>query len=416
MTAWARTTMVLAVVAAAGTFTVTGTEPEEGLAGCAEAQSAADPWQALETCRAELEMRPDDAALVRAVAALEYEEGDPDASAALWARLEELEGRSLETELGRGAALWRAGRVEEAEAVLRDAVERSGATEAAVDLVELLLEHQRWEDAAAAASEAIEGAPATCRLYELRGLAAAGEGDDEAAAADFARAAQRGCPPYRWATLGVLPERVDADPYRRLLDPAELTDGLGAVDDAECELRLRLLDLVLAPSAAPAITDVVAGRDRLELRYAGLGLLEELGPAAVESWRRLLADDDFVLRKLVLRRIREQRDPVYREVLERHLERGDAPGNMALTRLALGELMLDVGERGRAEALLGAIPADDPLYALGRISLADSAEAAGELAAALRYLEQAQVADPEVHVQLGRVDKLRSAVEAGAGS
>ncbi len=416
MTAWTRTIGVLVAVAAAGAFTVTGTEADVGLPSCTEARAAGDPWQALEACRAELEARPDDVRLVREVARLEYEEGDADAAAALWARLEQLDGWTVETALGRGAALWRAGRVEEAEAVLRDVVERSGSTEASAELVELLLEHQRWDEAAAAASEAIEDAPGSCRLYELRGLAAAAGGDDDGAAGDFARAVERGCPPYRWATMGVLPERVAAEPYRRLLDPEELTDGLGEVDDAECELRLRLLDLVLVPSAAPAITDVVVGRDRLELRYAGLGLLEELGPAAVESWRQLLATDDFVLRKLALRRIREQRDPVYMELLERHLERGDTPGNVALTRLALGELMLDAGEGRRGEALLDAIPADDPLYALGRISLADSAEAAGALAAALRYLEQAQAADPEVHVQLGRVDKLRSAVDAGAGS
>jgi len=415
MTAWTRTIVGLAAVAAAGTFTATGTEAEVGLPSCSEARAAGDTWQALEACRAELAAQPDDVGLLREVARLEYEEGDADASAALWARLEKLDGWAVETALGRGAALWRAGRIEEAEAVLRDAVGRSGSTEASTALVELLLEHHRWDEAATVASEAIEDAPDSCRLYELRGLAAAGDGDDDTAAGDFARAVERGCPPYRWATLGVLPERVEAEPYRRLLDPEELTAGLMAVDDRECELRLRLLDLVLAPSAAPAITDVVVGRDRLELRYAGLGLLEELGPAAVESWRRLLSDDDFVLRKLALRRIREQREPVYRELLERHLERGDTPGNMALTRLALGELLLDAGDRGRAGSLLDAIPADDPLYALGRISLADSAEAAGELAAALRYLEQARAADPEVHVQLGRIDKLRSDVEARDG-
>lgn len=377
---------------------------------CAAARASGEPWQALEACQAELAERPDDVELMTIVAELEYDEGEPETAVALWRRIEQRQGWSLATARRLGTALWRAGQFDAAEATLRDAVARGGSPEAAADLVQLLLDLSRWDDATTAATAAITADPDLCQLYELRGLAAAGADDHAAAAADFARAVQHGCPPYRWATLGIVPEHLDAPPYRQLLDAKALTADLAAVDDHECELRLRLLEQVLTPAVAPAITDAVVGRTTLEVRYAGLGLLEQLGAKALPSWQRLLANDDFILRKLALRRIREQRDPVFAPLLEHHLEAGaDTPGNLSLTRLALAELDLDAGDIAHATSLLDAIPVADTLYAIGRVDLADHAEADGDAAAALAYLEQALAADPAVHIAEGRLDKLRGA-------
>ncbi len=166
----------------------------------------------------------------------------------------------------------------------------------------------------------------------------------------------------------------------------------------------------MRPVTGSAIADQVLGRHRLEIRYAGLGLLSRLGAAAMGEWPRLLVADDFILRKLTLRRIRENADPAFVPLLEQHLEKGeDTPGNLNLTRLTLGELLLGLGRVEDAGSLLAAIPAADPLYAVGRVALADHAEAAGEISAALDYLEQALAASPEVYVERDRLDKLRRA-------
>lgn len=383
---------------------------------CSEARSAGEPWQALEACREALAASPDDLELMRVVAGLEFDEGEPEAAVELWQKIQATEGWQVTTARRLAAAQWRAGEFDAAEATLRDAITRTDAPEAATDLVRLLLDRSRWDDATAAATAAIAATPDDCRLYELRGLAAAGAGDHDAAATDFGRAVEHGCPPYRWATLGVVPEHLDAAPYHRLLDPNELVAGLDRVDDDECELRLRLLEQVLTPAVAPAITDVVVGRTTLEVRYAGLGLLARLGAQVLPSWQRLLADDDFILRKLALRRIRELDDPAFAPLLEAHLEAGtDTPGNLALTRLALAQLKLDEGDVAGGAALLDEIPTDDPLYAVGRVALADRVEADGDAAAALGYLEQALAADPAVHVAEGRLEKLRGAVAAAGG-
>jgi tetratricopeptide (TPR) repeat protein len=112
-----------------------------------------------------------------------------------------------------------------------------------------------------------------------------------------------------------------------------------------------------------------------------------------------------------LRRIREIGDPVFVPLLETHLEAGkDTVGNLALTRLTLGELYLASGDVKGAGVLLSQIPTDDPLYAIGRIALADHAEASGDPATALSYLEEALATSSEVYVDRDRLDKLRRTV------
>jgi len=247
-----------------------------------------------------------------------------------------------------------------------------------------------------------------CEFVEDWGLAEAGRGRDERAVELFGKAVADGCPSFRWASRGVMPERVAEPAYRGLLRPEALVADLEKLDDRECLQRFDLLRMVVTPEVAPAVAEQVIGRSTAQVRFAGLGLLSDLGGSAVDSWAAILASDDFVLRKHALRRIRQLHNCAFEPVLSQHLELEELSGNRSLTLLALGELLLDGGEAGRGENLLRSIPEDDALFPVALLSLADRAEARGEYQAALALVDEVRSADPEFRIDPERVDRLRT--------
>ena len=384
--------------------------------GCAELVEMGEKEYALVVCQKEFDDSLQDPVAIRRLAELEFKYGDSERSLELWQSLIDLEGWSQEAASGKAMALWRAGKRDDADKLFHENLERDGSEPAYTDLISFLLAFNRWPEAVEVADKAMSAYPETCGYAELAGVAEAGQHNDTRAAELFARAVDKGCQQYRWATLGPVPQRLTEPPYMKLLIPTELVAGLREVSDRECEQRFRLLGAVVTAEVAPLITDEVLLRDKLEVRFEGLGLLSRLGSSVMTSWQRLLADDDFLLRKYTLRRIRELGDPAFIQLIEKHLSDEKSKRNLALTRLTLAELLLVKGEADRADQLVREIPPDDPRFAVGLTSLADAAEERGDIAMALRFLDEALAADPEVFVDRQRLDKLRADVEKTEGT
>lgn len=400
------------VAAEEGPAVVAAEVPVPGAdANCVELVEMGEPNDALIVCREEFEEAAQDPAAIRRLAELEFKFGDPGRSVELWSSLIDLEGWTQDAASGQAMALWRAGEKEEAEKVFRKNLERGESQPAYTDLISFLLAFSRWPEAAEVAAAAMTAYPETCGYAELGGVAKAGQDDNEGAAELFAKAIENGCPPYRWTTLGPVPQHLDNPAYHRLIKPAGLVEGIREVSDRECEQRFQLLALVVTADVAQQITNEVLLRDKLEVRFEGIGLLSQLGSSVLASWQKLLADDDFVLRKYTLRRIRELRDPAFIPLVEEHLGKEKSKSNLALTRLTLAELLLVQGDAVRAEALVREIPNDDSRFAVGLTSLANSAEERGDIGAALRFFDEALAADSEVYVDRERLAKLRADVE-----
>lgn len=373
---------------------------------CAEAVEKGIMEAAVEPCRAELAAEPDSERLIRLGARVEFAEGDPALSAELWQQLLDREGWNDAAARGRAMALWRAGEIPAAEALLRQRVEREPSPSPRHDLIDFLLGFDRFEEAARLAASASADFPEDCLFFEDQAVATAGLGDDARAVELIAKAVASGCSRFQWTTRGVLANRVDHPAYRPLLEPSLLVEGLAKLDNDECVQRLRLLRPVFTPAQAPAVTDEVLNRKTAEVRLAGLGLLASLGGRAAPSFTRLLASDDFILRKRVLREIREIHDPAFLPLLEQHLEREPLPGNRSLTALALGELLLDGDRAKEGERLLLGIPSDQPTYPVARLVLAQWADKRGEPDRARALVEEARAVEPKLFVDRALLERL----------
>jgi len=375
--------------------------------------AAGQSEEALAPCREALAAEPDDHELVPILADLEFRYGDPARSAELWQWLLAHGGWQPDPARGYAMALWRSGRPAEAEPVFREIARRSPSTRASLDLVRYLLGMDRWADAAEAASGALALHRESCELEEALGGALAMLDRDDQAAEHFARAVRSGCPPYGWTRIGPVPDRLDLPAYRALLVPGELISGLDDLDDTQCFFRFQLLARVMVPEAAPAVTDQVLKRRTAQVRIAGIGLLAAVGSQASGSWARLLASDDFVLRKQALRKIRLLDDDAFIPMLEAHLGREELPGNSNLTALALGALLLEGKDPARGQALLEAIPSDDPSYPHARLRLLDLAEAQGDDRLAAERLGEIRAVAPEFWIDPERESRLRAAAGLG---
>jgi tetratricopeptide (TPR) repeat protein len=363
---------------------------------------------ALQSCRDALAASPDDVEIMRALAQLEFDVGDAARSVELWTVLLQPEWHP-DIARGRAMALWRSGQLDETESALREIVDRAPSTAARVDLIRFLLATDRPRQAAQLAAEQVETDDA-CQLDELWGEALSALDENEAAAARFASAVGKGCPPFRWTRLGRVPGLLDRPEYLALLDPEALVTGLDSLDDEQCLVRFELLRMVMTSEVAPEVTDQILNRSSANLRLAGLALLSMTGAQSLTSWERLLSSDDFVLRKHTLRRIRQLREPSFVPVLEKHLEREALPGNANLTALALGELYLDGDDPAKGVTLLEGIPPDDPAYPTARMTLLDRAEAAGDLAAAADFLRQIRAVAPDFWIDPEREARLTTGV------
>jgi hypothetical protein len=400
-----------------GVLSSTGGAAEDPAGGdpaeCLELEAAGDP-AALQSCRAAFEASPGDLDVIAALADLEFRLGDSARSARLWGMLLE-GGWDPDAARGQAMALWRAGRMDEAEAVLRELVELEATTRATVDLSRFLLAMDRPAEASDAVAARVTTGDSSCELELIWGEAMAAVDDHAAAAKHFGASVDQGCPAFAWTRVGRVPGELDQPAYRSLLTPQRITADLDSLDDEQCLERFELLKPVMTAAVAPTVTDQILDRRTAEVRLAGIGLLSGVGSATAESWQRLLLSDDFVLRKHALRRIRQLEDPAFAPMLEDHLVREPLPGNRSLTALALGELLLDGADPDRGVGLLEGIPATDPSYAAARMTLLDRAEEAGDLAAAYGYLTQIRAAAPEYWIDPDREASLASAAAAESG-
>jgi len=381
---------------------------------CAEMVAAGEEMPALLACRDELEYNPGSPEMMRLVARLEFDSGDPLRSAELWQRLIDREGWSYEAARAKAMAVWRGGAPLEAETIFRQIIDRSPTAAAHEDLVTYLLAFDRCVEAAGLAAQSAERFPEHCWFQESVGVAEACQDHHAKAAEAITKAIAAGCPRYAWTQRGALSNALDRAEYRPLLRAQELAQGLRQLDDNACRRRMDLLKPVMSAEVAPAITDEILERTTASVRFAGLGLLSRVGSQSLPSWKRLLASDDFLLRKYTLRRIREQHDPAFIPLVEEHLEREPLPKNKNLTRYVLGDLLLGAGQIERGEALLWEIPEDDLLFPVARLVLSERAEAAGDDALALKLVDQAKATSPTVYVDPQRVRRLREVLSLPA--
>ena len=96
------------------------------------------------------------------------------------------------------------------------------------------------------------------------------------------------------------------------------------------------------------------------MRLTGLGLLATLGGRAAPSFTRLLASDDFILRKRVLREIREIHDPAFISG-PRAARRARAAARRPLPDPPRPRRAAATGDRAEeGERLLLGVPSDQP--------------------------------------------------------
>jgi tetratricopeptide (TPR) repeat protein len=371
--------------------------------------------RALPLCREELERAPRSIELMRLNALAEGEAGNLRRAIELWQQLIEREGWQHAYAHGWAAALWRMDAMDEAEAVLRDNIERTTTPLAHQSLIRLLLSLERWDDALEAAEQASEAYPDECGFVEAQGVAEAEMGHHERASELLAAAMDKGCTAERWANYEVFAPHLYRSTYRRLLNADDLTRDLSQLDDFECRQRMRLLRSVMRPEVAPLITREILARSDIDVRLAGLALLYELGPGAVDAWQRLLVEGDADLRALTLRPLRAVHDAAFVPLLEAHRQREESPELKALTSLALGESLVAAGDPVRARSVLETVPVSTAAYSQARLALATLAEQRGDPAAALELIEQATAADPELRIDPRRLADLEAAVTATQG-
>ncbi len=370
-----RTMILMAVlvvpVLAAGREPGVGTKTgrEDPAARCVVATAQGEFASALEPCREAAEGGALDVHVLEAAARAELEAGDPARSEAIWRRLIDAHGWQWPWAQGLARSLWRQERTAEAEAVLRDAVERDSSPGPARELVAFLMEFSRWDDAAEAARAALRRFPGDCTLHESLGVAEAGLGEDTRAARAIRKALELGCPPLRWTKRGEIPHRIDRPEYRKLLDPRTLVAGLDALPEGEALHRLRLLELVPDPAVAPEVADAILRSRSAPVKLLGLHILQGFGKAAAPQWEAILSAPDLMLRKHALRMIVRTDEPFLVPILERRLDEEKAPHNLGLVRIALARRIAET-DPGRARKLLEAIGEDDPSLPLAKEVLA----------------------------------------------
>lgn len=400
---------VLSVLAMAVAVAGWGVEAGDAdRAGRCRALAEADDPLAVAACRDALSAQPGNVELQETLAAVEHRHGDPEHALTLWQSLLESKGWLAERARGEAMALWRTGRTAQAEAALRELVRRDPSVAAREDLIRFLLSFDRAEEAASEAESAAVVFPDRCEIQELWGEALSARADHAGAASHFSLAVELGCPPFRWTAMGTVPQNLDGPAYLALLRPNELVAGLQDLEESQVLRRFELLRHVMVSEAAPAVADQILGRRSPEIRLAGLGLLAAVGGTALDSWTRVLAADDLMLRKNALRRIGELRDPTFLSLLEAQLAREPLPGNRNLAALALGELLIDGIDTSRGRTLLEAIPEKDSSFPAARLGLSELAEQDGRYLEAVELLDEARAAGPGVWIDPEREMRLRS--------
>lgn len=295
-----------------------------------------------------------------------------------------------EAALDRATALWRGGKLAEAESEMRAVLEKTRSTRSAELLVRFLLTFDRFAEVPLVASDALGRDPKNCTLAESWGVAEAAAGRVEAAASLFRRAIRNGCPPLRWTGLGPMPSLLSNPAFADLLDPRRVLDGIGSLPEGEAVSRLSLLAVNLDERAALPLADLVRTTTWGSVRRTAVALLGRLGAGPMKAWSRILASGNILARRVALQQILQIDSQAFAPLLAEYLERESLPGNRALASLSLARLRAEEGRTPEATALLREIPEGEELYPVALADLATIAEKEGRAAEAASLRDQAR--------------------------
>lgn len=330
---------------------------------CLQLVETGQAAEALAPCREALAADPrGDRALQVAAAAAETAEGEPETACRIFEGLLAAGPLSPEESALYARALLRNGRPEEAEATLRQSLERGTSLEAFQLLLDLRLSLGRTAGAEEDIRRALAAFPRDCGLRESSAALYGLLGRDGDAAREARQAVAQGCDPFGWARRPGMAERLGNPAYRTLLAPGAVASGLPGLDDGEVRFRLQILEKTMGPEAVPALAQDLLRRSDYGIRLREIHLLLSQGPGGLPALEEVLGRGDLLLRKMVLRQILFSGEPHWIPLLENQLGREAAPGNRTLAALALAKAYAQAGRRAEAAALLRSIPEGDPLY------------------------------------------------------
>ncbi len=297
-----------------------------------------------------------------------------------------------EAALDRATALWREGKLAEAEAEMRAVLARTRSTRATELLVRFLLGFSRFAEIPPLASDALERDPKSCALAESWGVAEAAAGRVEPAASLFRRAVRNGCPPFRWTGIGPMPGLLSNPAFADLLDPRRVLDRIGSLPEDEAVSRLSLLAVNLDGRSALPLADLVRTTTYGSVRRTAVALLGRLGAGPMNAWSRILASGNILARRVALQQILQLDSQAFVPLLSEYLERESLPGNRALASLALARLLAAQERTREASALLREIREGEELHPVALADLAAIAEREGRAAEAAALREEAKLA------------------------
>jgi len=345
--------------------------------------------------------------IARLLAGCEFDAGDASRAAALWQQVMDQDGWSLEASSGKANALWRAGQIKDAEQVFLANYQRAQGERTLSELMRFYMGFSRWGEADAWGEEAVKSFPDNCRLLEMLSATKSALGNIPASTALIKKIKSLPCPPYEWASVPGISERLDQPAYRALLNPEEIALSLRPKDTEDTIEKLTLLRLVATTAVGRPVAKAALENKDFNVRSLALAILQGLGSSATESWSMVLTCDDFVLRKYAIRRQLAMKDPAFLPLLEKTYAAETMPGNRAMLQLLMGELMLSGKNPAAGEALLRTIPEKDPMFPLAALQLSTLSEARKDYAQALQWIEKALAAAPDLKVDPARIARLK---------
>jgi tetratricopeptide (TPR) repeat protein len=341
------------------------------------------------------------------LAGCEFAAGDAERAAALWQAVMDGSGWSFDASNGKANALWRAGQVKEAEELFLANYQRAPGLRSISELMRFYMGFSRWGEADAWGEAAAKSFPDDCQILNMRSATKAALGNTEAAVGLIKRIKALPCPPYAWASLPGISERLDLPAYKALLDPEEIARSLRPNDTEETIEKLTLLRLVPAPAVGAMVAKTAVENRDFDVRSLALAVLQALGTSALEPWTTVLTSDDFVLRKYAIRRQMSMKDPAFLPILEKAYVCEKMPGNRAMLQLLIGQLMVSGKNPAEGESLLRAVPETDPMFPLAALQLSLICEARKDYGQALQWVQRALVRAPELSVDPARVQRLK---------
>jgi tetratricopeptide (TPR) repeat protein len=365
-------------------------EPESALPYC---RTAYDMGHALEAARL--------------LAGCEFSAGDASRAVTLWQHVLDQEGWSLEASDGKANALWRAGQVKDAEDLFLANYQRAPGLRTISELIRFYMGFSRWGEADAWGDEAAKSFPDDCQILNMRSATKAALGNTQAAVGLIKRIKALPCPPYAWASLPGISDRLGLPAYKALLDPEEIARSLRPNDTEDAIQKLTLLRFVPAPAIGAMVARTAVENRDFEVRSLALAVLQALGTSALEPWTTVLTNDDFVLRKYAIRRQMSMKDPAFLPLLQKAYACEKMPGNRAILQLLIGQFMVSGKNPEEGESLLRAVPETDPMFPLAALQLSLICEARKDYGQALQWVQRALVRDPELSVDPARVQRLK---------